>query len=142
MMLPANSPFVDRGDRAPSDSNPTPVLRFRPTAWAKLLCLRDCGPSEVGGFGLAAEDDLLCVEDVQLVRQQCSEISVAFDDEAVADYFDRQVDRGLAVERFGRIWVHTHPGNFPAPSPVDEFFDDLDDPWSRQLVAERDDFPF
>ena len=30
-----------------------PILRFSPTAWAKLLFLRDYGPTEVGGFGIA-----------------------------------------------------------------------------------------
>ena len=28
-----------------------PVLRFSPTAWAKLLFLRDAGDTEIGGFG-------------------------------------------------------------------------------------------
>ena len=39
----------------------TPSLRFTPTAWAKLLFLRDYGDTEVGGFGIAASDDLLLV---------------------------------------------------------------------------------
>lgn len=95
-------------------------MRFSPTAWAKLLYLRDRGDTEVGGFGLAAADDLLCVEDVQLVRQQCTMMTVAFEDEAVADFFDRQVDRGLRPEQFARIWVHTHPGDCPEPSLTDE----------------------
>ena len=25
--------------------------------------------------------------------------------------FDEQVDAGLKPEQFGRIWLHTHPGN-------------------------------
>ncbi len=29
-----------------------PRLRFSPTAWAKLLFVRDRGPTEVGGFGI------------------------------------------------------------------------------------------
>ena len=29
-----------------------PVLRFTPYAWAKLLWLRDAGPTEIGGFGI------------------------------------------------------------------------------------------
>jgi hypothetical protein len=98
----------------------TRPLRLTPYAWAKLLRLRDLGDTEVGGFGLSAEDDLLLVEDICLVRQQCTEISVKFDDSAVADYFDRQVDRGLAPERFARIWIHTHPGDSPRPSGTDE----------------------
>jgi proteasome lid subunit RPN8/RPN11 len=35
----------------------TQTLRFSPTAWAKLLFLRDYGDTEVGGFGIAASDD-------------------------------------------------------------------------------------
>jgi hypothetical protein len=45
---------------------------------------------------------------------------VAFDDDSVADFFDRQVDEGGEPEQFGRIWVHTHPGDCPRPSATDE----------------------
>ena len=66
-------------------------LRFSPYAWAKLLYLRDLGPTEVGAFGISTVDDLLLVGDLALVRQQCTEVTVKFDDSAVADYFDCQV---------------------------------------------------
>ena len=33
-----------------------PLCGSRPTAWAKLLFLRDCGPTEVGGFGISAAE--------------------------------------------------------------------------------------
>ena len=46
--------------------------------------------------------------------------SVSFDDEAVADFFECQVDAGRRPEQFGRIWLHTHPGDSPQPSMVDE----------------------
>ena len=97
-----------------------PSLRFSPTAWAKLLYLRNLGDTEVGGFGITAADDLLYVDDVQLVRQLCTGASVTFDDHAVADFFDRQVDEGRVPSQFGRLWVHTHPGNFAEPSETDE----------------------
>jgi hypothetical protein len=97
-----------------------PMLRFSPTAWAKLLYLRDLGPTEVGGFGISAVDDLLHIEDVRLVRQRCTPVTVAFEDVAVAAFFDEQVDRGLRPEQFGRIWIHTHPGDSAEPSWVDE----------------------
>jgi hypothetical protein len=97
-----------------------PTLRFSPYAWAKLVFLRDLGPTEVGAFGISAASDLLLVEDLQLVRQVCSPVTVAFDDEAVADFFDEQVDRGIVPERCGRIWIHTHPGDSPLPSSTDE----------------------
>ena len=96
------------------------LLRFSPLAWAKLLYLRDYGETEVGGFGIAASDNLLFVEDVQLVRQVCSWAHVAFDDESVADFFDAQVDASRQPQQFGRIWVHTHPGDCPLPSMTDE----------------------
>lgn len=97
-----------------------PVLRFSPTAWAKLLCLRDQGPTEVGGFGITTADDLLYVEDVCLVSQTCSVVSVKFDDIAIAEFFESQVESGRRPEQFARIWIHTHPGDSPSPSHVDE----------------------
>jgi len=95
-------------------------LRFTPYAWAKLLYLRDLGDTEVGGFGISRNDDLLLIEDIRLVRQRCSAVSVRFDDAAVADFFDEQVDLGRRVEQFARAWIHTHPANSAQPSDVDE----------------------
>lgn len=97
-----------------------PTIRFSPYAWAKLLFLRDAGDTEIGGFGISRADDLLFVEDVRLVRQVCSEITVSFDDAAVADFFDEQIDAGRRPEQFARIWVHTHPGLSALPSATDE----------------------
>lgn len=97
-----------------------PSLRFTPYAWAKLLFLRDAGPTEVGGFGISTAEDLLLIEDVRLVKQSCTRTSVLFDDEAVADHFDACVDAGLSPERFARIWIHTHPGSSAEPSHTDE----------------------
>jgi proteasome lid subunit RPN8/RPN11 len=106
--------------RAAFELPPRPVLRFSPTAWAKLLCLRDLGPTEVGGFAITSAEDLLLVQDVRLVRQECSGASVSLDDGAVADFYDEQVDQGRKPEEFSRIWLHTHPGNSPRPSSTDE----------------------
>jgi hypothetical protein len=95
-------------------------LRLTPYAWAKLLCLRDLGKTEVGGFGVSRPEDPLLVEDVYLVRQECTPVTVKFDDNSVADYFDAQVDQGRTPEQFARIWIHTHPGDSPHPSCMDE----------------------
>ena len=95
-------------------------LRLTPYAWAKLLYLRDLGSTEVGGFGISSRDDLLLIEDITLIKQLCTEVTVKFDDEAVADFFDTQVDLELPPERFGRIWIHTHPGKSAQPSNTDE----------------------
>ncbi|WP_339612800.1 hypothetical protein [uncultured Rubinisphaera sp.] len=95
------------------------MLRFSPYAWAKLLFLRDAGPTEVGGFGITEQDDLLCVNDMVIVEQHCTEITVEFADTSVADFFEDQVELGRRPEQFARIWIHTHPGDSPQPSPVD-----------------------
>jgi len=96
-----------------------PVLRFSPTAWAKLLFFRDRGDTEIGGFGITPKDDLLCVQQFVTVRQDVSAASVSFDDTSVADYFDAQVDEGRRPEQFGRHWIHSHPFNSPEPSSID-----------------------
>lgn len=96
------------------------MLRFSPTAWAKLIYLRDAGDTEIGAFGLSAAGDLLLIEDVQLVAQVGTWTHVEFDDLAVANFFDEQVDAGRRPETFGRLWIHTHPGNSPEPSTTDE----------------------
>lgn len=118
-----------------------PKLRFSPYAWAKLLYLRDYGPTEIGGFGIAESEDLLCVTDFVLVQQLCTEVTVAFDDEAVADHFDEQIDRGLRPEQIGRIWLHTHPGDSAQPSHVDiETFDRVfgNCDWAIMFIIARD----
>ena len=110
---------VLRRPRRKRAHRPVP-LRFTPTAWSKLLLMRDAGPTEIGGFGITASDDLLLVHDLRLVRQTCTSVSVAFDDRAVADMFDEQVDLGRRPEQFARIWIHTHPGSSAVPSALDE----------------------
>jgi proteasome lid subunit RPN8/RPN11 len=96
------------------------ALRFSPTAWAKLLYFRDKSDNEVGGFAITDPDDLLFVREFITVKQEVTDISVKFNDEAVADFFDAQVDLGRKPEQFARIWLHSHPGNSPVPSAIDE----------------------
>jgi len=93
-----------------------PILRFNPTAWAKLLYFRDKTDNEIGGFGITEADDLLYVTDFVTVKQQVTAVSVKFDDNSVADFFDSQVDLGRKPEQFARHWLHTHPGSLAEPS--------------------------
>lgn len=74
----------------------------------------------MGAFAITAPDDLLLVQDLVMVRQQCTAVTVAFDDNAVADHLDSLVDQGIRPEQGMRVWVHTHPGDCPAPSSTDE----------------------
>jgi len=95
-------------------------LRFSPTAWAKLLFMRDVTDNEVGGFGITQAEDLLFVTDVVLVKQKVTCVSISFEDESVADFFENQVEAGKQPEQFARLWLHTHPGDLPEPSGTDE----------------------
>jgi proteasome lid subunit RPN8/RPN11 len=97
-----------------------PILRFTSTAWAKLQLMCHAGSTEIGGFGITAVDDPLLVEEFVTVQQICSEVTVRFDDAAVADFFEMQVDLGRKPEQFARVWLHTHPGSSPTPSGTDE----------------------
>lgn len=97
-----------------------PALRLTPYAYAKLHFLCHLGQTEIGGFAISRSDDLLLIEDLVLVKQTASIVSVEFEDEAVADFFDLQVDQGRRPEQFGRVWVHTHPGHSATPSGIDE----------------------
>ena len=107
-------------NRKKNQQNQRPALKFNPTAWAKLLFLRDMTHNEVGGFGITEADDQLFVTDVVLVKQKVTPVSVSFEDESVADYFEDQVEAGRQPEQFARLWLHTHPGACPEPSGTDE----------------------
>ena len=100
----------------PSDSK----LTFSPTAWAKLVFLRDLGHTEVGTFAITPRDRPLYIEDVRMVKQTCTAASVTFDDDAVADYFEEQDLAERHPEQYARIWMHTHPGMSATPSSCDE----------------------
>jgi hypothetical protein len=117
-----------------------PRLVFSPLAWLKLMLLTYAGETEVGGFGISSERDPLYVQDLVTVRQHVTAVSVRFEDEAVADHFDRMADRGVGPARCGRLWVHTHPGDSATPSAVDEetfgrAFGDAD--WAVMAIVAR-----
>ncbi len=121
--------------------NQKPVLRFSPTAWAKLLFMRDVTDNEVGGFGITEADDLLFVTDFTLVKQKVTAVSVSFEDESVANFFEDQVEVGRKPEQFARIWLHSHPGSSPEPSMTDEqtftrVFGSCD--WSVMCIVAQD----
>jgi hypothetical protein len=119
---------------------PEPCLIFSPAAWLKLLYFCHAGDTEIGGFGVSSENNLLYVQDFITVRQQATPVTVRFMDDAVADYIDACCDRGLALARCDRIWCHTHPGDSAQPTTVDEKtfargFADYD--WAVMMILAR-----
>ncbi len=97
-----------------------PCLVFDPLCWLKLQFFCHFGDTEIGGFAISADDNPLYVEQFQTVMQGTSAVSVEFADSAVADYFDQCIDAGMKPQQFARVWLHTHPGDSPEPSSVDE----------------------
>ena len=104
----------------PRPVRPESCLTFAPLAWLKLAFFCPLGETEIGGFGLSAPDQLLRVQDFVTVRQQTTAMTMRFLDDAVADHFDQCLEQGLSPERCGRLWIHTHPGDSPLPSSIDE----------------------
>jgi proteasome lid subunit RPN8/RPN11 len=93
---------------------------FHPLAWLKLQFFCHAGQTEVGGFAISAEHDPLYIEQFLTVKQFTSPMTVRFDPAAIADHFDACHDAGLPPARVARVWCHTHPGDSPDPSCVDE----------------------
>ncbi|MFT3881151.1 MAG: hypothetical protein QM703_15995 [Gemmatales bacterium] len=89
---------------------PALKLRCSPLAWLKWQFLAHAGPTEVAGFGLSAPYDPLYLEDILVIGQRATAMTVAFDDAAVADLFDRMTDAQISPHRFARVWLHSHPG--------------------------------
>ena len=96
------------------------VLRFTPYAWAKLHYFCHRGPTEIGGFGISSPDDPSLIEQFVTVRQKTTSTSVEFEDDAVAEFANDQVDLGRKPTEFLRVWLHTHPWDNAEPSGLDE----------------------
>ena len=126
--------------RMPLERPKPKCLTFDPLCWLKLQYFCHAGDTEIGGFGISAADDPLYIQDFATVMQATTCVSVEFSDNAVADYFDSCVDRGLKPQQFARVWLHTHPGDSPEPSSVDErtfadVFGKCD--WSLMFILSR-----
>jgi len=103
--------------------------------------MRDVTDNEVGGFGITEAEDLLFVTDFTLVKQKVTAVSVSFEDESVANFFEDLVEAGRKPEQFARIWLHSHPGSSPEPSMTDEqtfarVFGSCD--WSVMCIVAQD----
>ena len=76
----------------------SPRLRFTADAWAKLVHLCHRGDTEIGGFGITPPEDQLLINDFFVPQQQTTAVTVSFDDESVADFFEDQVTAGRSPE--------------------------------------------
>ena len=120
---------------------PPGVLRFSPKAWVKVLWFRDRGDTEIAGFGISRKDDPGYVIDFYTVKQEASTASFEMDDDDVNRFLGDCVEQGYHPAEVMRIFLHTHPGNSPHPSGVDEncfsrVFCDSD--WGVMFIVAKD----
>lgn len=99
---------------------PEAKLRFSPTAWYKILYMRESVDVEVSGFGISSKEDPLFVQDFVLIKQVSSVASTDMDDESVANHMENMAELGYQPAECMRIWIHTHPANSATPSSTDE----------------------
>lgn len=96
------------------------TLRFTAYAYAKLLWMRDRGPTEVAGYCVTAIEDPLLVTDFVLIKQKCTCVTFDLDTEDIAEYAERMMDAGIPPWACLNILAHSHPSNCSKPSPTDE----------------------
>jgi hypothetical protein len=89
-------------------------------AYYKMVYLANRFPTECGGWGVADDPDApLRINSIQLTEQRASAASIKFDAADINRWKDEKVAEGKDFEQFGRVWVHTHPGNTVHPSSDD-----------------------
>jgi len=99
---------------------PKTELRFSPTAWHKILYMREIADVEVSGFGISSRENPLLVEDFVLIKQVSSIASTDMDDESVSDHMENMAELGYQPAECMRIWIHTHPSSSAFPSSTDK----------------------
>jgi len=82
--------------------------------------MRDIGETEVAGYCITGTDDPLFVTDFITIKQTCTSCTFDLDPDALAEYSEEMLDYGLMPWQFSNILAHTHPGDSPSPSCIDE----------------------
>jgi hypothetical protein len=90
-----------------------------------MMYMRDKGSTEVSGFALTDEKDEYLVIDFIMPKQECGAATTEMSAEGLVEMFDKLSGppkfggMGLSPSRYGRIWIHTHPGFSSEPSGTD-----------------------
>lgn len=116
------------------------MLRISPAAFQKVAYFTK-KTVEVGGFAITSPEDPALIIDFVVLKQTSSVASFDFDKDGMQDYLNEMVDRGISPNNCFRIYIHTHPGNSPQPSSVDdEQFDELMEnyPWFCMVIFAKD----
>lgn len=96
------------------------ALRFSKKAWEKLVFMCHSADTEVSGFGRCPPDDLLYVEDIVILKQECRHAYTIIDPDDLAAYMERLAIANVPLQSAMSIWIHTHPEMSANPSSTDE----------------------
>jgi len=116
-------------------------VRISPYAYQKILYFMYRGDTEVTGFGVTDPNDHMLIVDFKLVKQECTAASIDMSKEGLDEYINKMMDQNIFPQQCFRYWIHTHPGNSPSPSSVDEKqFDEFMEnyPWIVMLIFAQD----
>ena len=121
------------------------TLRFTEEAWKQLEWMCKEAKTEIGFFGIADDpEDLFLVTRLMMPKQECTTVTVVFDDDDLALEADKLYSEGLEPRQVLRVWIHTHPGNSATPSGTDweTFGNKFNDPdWAvMAILAKGGDF--
>lgn len=95
-------------------------IKFTPTAYAQILRVCQEAETEIGFWGITDPDNPLLIVGLHMPKQACTVASCSFDETGIGESVEELSKLGLHVSQYGRVWIHTHPGNSPNPSGKDE----------------------
>lgn len=101
-------------------------------------------PLEVSAYGFSRGTksfaDLLYIEDLIILRQECSTCFTNIDSDAILEYYDKLADKDIPLQQGTRVWFHTHPQMSAQPSSTDTdtFAETFDNPdWSIMAILSQ-----
>ncbi len=111
-------------------------LRLSADAYAKMLHLAKKSDKEVGGWGIAKdEDDPLYITNFILTEQEVTGSSIDWDSDDIAAFRKEcREDHKMKPDQYLHIHCHTHPGASATPSVID--WDTLQDIFMQELINE------
>lgn len=117
------------------------IVTFSPEAWEQLEWMCRKADTEIGFFGVADDPkDLFHITRLMMPKQECTSVTVAFDDDDINTKCCALYEEGLEPNQVLRHWIHTHPGNSATPSGTDwetlkDRFGDVD--WCTMLILAK-----
>jgi len=97
-----------------------PSLLLSGQAYLKMKYCAHNFPTEVGGFCEAFENQPFQIATAKILPQESTAASIDFTDDGIVAYMEDGAEKFKGdLNRFFRVWWHTHPGMSAVPSSTD-----------------------